>query len=205
MRILNQKLILSIICCILLAAPGVLGFTRAVGYGYPAVDSRENSDEWSFLPSAVLLVDGEFYAENDAGYTMILHRVISVDVLRYRSIVFSFSVDEGIRYKDSDSNYLYPYLIHNQMDFVNLRWELPQGSLSWFIDHSCNNNINEDVTGSMRVRWYGTGLRWETHGMRLGHRNNGITFEKTEHFEILNNINYGLTAAKSLSTISSVK
>jgi hypothetical protein len=200
LRILNQKLKLSIICCVLLAAPGVLGFTRAAGYGYPAADSSENSSEWAFLPSAALLVDSEFYAENDAGYTMILHRVIGVDVLRYSNIVLSFSVNEGIRYKDTDSNYLYPYLIRNQMDFVNLRWELPQGSLSWFIDHSCNNNINEDVAGSRRVRWYGTGLGWETNGMRLGHRNTGITFGKAEHFEILNIINYGFSAAKSLST-----
>jgi hypothetical protein len=196
---LNQKLLLSILGCVLLTACAVVGYARDALFEQPAVDSNGNPGEWEFLPSAVLLIDGEFYAENDAGYTMIAHRVIGFDILRYRDIVLSFSVDENIRYKDSGSNYFYPYLIHNQMDFVNLRWELPQGSLSWFIDHACNNNINKDVAGSMRVRWYGTGLRWETHGMRLGHRND-ITFGTVESFEVLNSINYGFSAAKSLST-----
>ena len=197
---LNQKLLLSVLGCALLAASAAVGYAQAAATEHPVVDSPGNYGEWAFLPSGILLIDGEFYAENDAGYTMILHRVIGFDILRYRHVVLSFSVDEAIRYKDTPSNYFYPYLIHNQMDFVNIRWELPQGSLSWFIDHACNNNINQDVVGSMRVRWYGTGMRWETHGMRTGHKSGNIAPGTSEGFEVLNSINYGISAAKSLST-----
>lgn len=162
-------------------------------------DARYRFNDWAFLPEAILALESEFYTPNDADYTMVVHRIILLDILRYRSAVLSLTVDEAMRYKESGSNYIYPHLIRNQMDFVNLRLEFPAGVLSWFIDHSCNNNIDQEVAGSRRFRWYGTGLRWETWGMRPGHRDEGM-FDNSAGRTLLSRLNYSFTAAKSLST-----
>ncbi|GEM_PF-2519847 len=195
MPAIYRRLIILLIAIIAFAG---WGYAPAQGSDISA-EAHYRFNEWVFLPEAVLALESQFFTPNDADYTMAIHRIILLDILRYRSAVLSLSVNEAIRYKEFQSNYIYPYLIRNQMDFVNIRWEFPAGILSWFIDHSCNNNIDQEVAGSRRFRWYGTGFKWESWGMRPGHRDRGI-FNDSDGSTLLSRLNYSFAAAKSLST-----
>lgn len=87
--------------------------------------------------------------------------------------------------------------IQYYLDYLNIRKEFDTGSLSAFFDHRCSNYVNTMTSDDMLARWYGFGIKWQTHGFAAAEkvRRKGILlFSKDDYF------NYSIAARRSLST-----
>ena len=157
------------------------------------------SDRLLFLPEVAVLLDGGKYFSNDFNYSAVSHRALTFDILRYNNFVMATYINEETRYRDSFGVKYDPWIAHYDMDFFSLRYEFKYGSLSYFLDHLCSNKINEGDIGLRELRWYGTGIRFESNGIRPGHKDNGIAFKRSDAFSFLNNFNCMLSVVYCLS------
>ncbi len=154
------------------------------------------------LPAAGIFMGSGLFRENESGYYLLSRRGLDLDLIRYGNILLSMYATEFIYYRERDSGYRGPDMIRYEMDFGSLGWIFPAGVLSWYFDHICNNMINMNRTIPLQLRWYGTGVRWETHGMRTGRKGRGINFSGTGNFDWLLDVNFRISAARSYSTRS---
>lgn len=166
---------------------------------FPA-GTRASGDGLRVLPRASLSVGGEWYLENDARYDYAVKRTLDLDLVRYRHFLLTMNVNEIITRRDQGDLHRPPGLIRYEMDYANLAWMFSPGMLSLYFDHICDNAINRNDTLPLQLRWYGAGLRWETYGMRPGHKDSGIS--RGGLFEWIGSLNYRLSASRKLSNRS---
>lgn len=148
-------------------------------------------DKWMLFPSVCLGLDPTYIFNGDSDFSGILNSTVEIDCLQYRYYIASFTVDQMLEYSEENSKKFSFHEIQYDIEFFNLRREFSPGSLSFFIDHRCSNYINIDTAMEMRTRWYGTGIRWETHGMTTGEKGKrkGVRLFSSDNY-----INYRLAA-----------
>ncbi|MCU0822385.1 MAG: hypothetical protein MUC95_07930 [Spirochaetes bacterium] len=152
-----------------------------------------------FFSEVDLLFDTGFYTENSLSHTMLVNRTFNIDVLRCNNYVLSLFVDEERSFRSQRSGRFSPLMIHYNMDYANIRREYRRGSLSYFVDHQCTNIINQNDIGQRELRYYGMGFKWETHGMRAGHKNDNIVFSKPGRLIFLYNFEYTVLVSQCLA------
>lgn len=164
---------------------------RFAGAPGQAADREAWEEGFVFMPSLSFLIDAGIYSGNDLSHTMLTNRTFSLDILRYNNIVLSMFVDEERTYRETEESNLDPWIIHYNMDYGNIRWEFKDGaSISYFVDHQCNNIMNREDIGPRELRYYGMGFKWESPGMRPGHKNDGVVFNKASSFSFLSKLDY---------------
>jgi hypothetical protein len=148
-------------------------------------------DTWMLFPSVRLALDPMYFFSNDSDYSGIFTSAAEIDFLQYRYFIASFSVNQKLYFSNEKSIKFNFQQIRYDIEFINLRREFIPGSLSFFIDHRCSNYINIDAAMEMRTRWYGGGIRWETHGMTTGEKGKrkGVKLFSSDNY-----INYSLAA-----------
>ena len=157
------------------------------------------ADHWILLPSVRLALDPMYILNNDSDISGIFTSAAEIDFLQYSTYILSFSMDQFLNYKDEDSKKYNLHEIQYVLEYLNFRKVFEPGTLGIFIDHRCANYINITSSEDMITRWYGLGLRWETHGMMSGEkgRHKGLRLFSSDNY-----INYSLALRKSLSTQS---
>ncbi len=192
-RATSARVLIYFVFFMLLAQPssGEENTNSAISY-----NNSHNAELPYFLPSAGVQVEGKVFENNNDGYTMERRRILDIDLFKIKRFVFSVFINEIMVFDGSISS-PHPYLIRYEMDFSNLSMEFRYGILTLFFDHDCVNIINEKAEGDKRVRWYGSGLKWESYGMRPG-RKNIETENNPWDVKFLNHFNYSISAEKRL-------
>lgn len=154
-------------------------------------------NRWILLPAVHLSLDPMYIFNNDSDYSGIFTSVAEIDFLQYRYYIASFSMNQKLKFNDEDSTDFNFHEIQYNIEFINLRREFSHGFLSAFIDHRCTNYINTNAAMDMRTRWYGAGIRLETHGMTTGEKGKkkGVRLFSSDNY-----INYSLSVRKSIYT-----
>jgi hypothetical protein len=153
-----------------------------------------------FFPQVGLGINGIDFINNDSYFKGEISRIIDIDALRFNNFAFSFYLNEFLLFNQSDGYYLKPYSINYIIDFGRIRWESTYGILSIFFDHNCSNIINENTINSKQLRWYGTGIRWESYGMQTGRKDIKINFKDTDNLKFINDLNYKLSIGRKIHT-----
>lgn len=166
------------------------------------LDARKGNDGFLFLPGAAVLFEVRGYLPNEAGLSFRAYRTFSIDLIRWNRLVLSTLIGEEHVFNGPGSRWDRPRFIGYSQEFINARWEFPSGSISFFLDHLCNNVIDIDPVsaGPYRFRWYGYGFRWESRGMRPGEKARGASPEPGEPFPLLNALNYSLAVSRRIYT-----
>ncbi len=165
----------------------------------PGLYGERNDAGLVFFSEVALLYDTGFYSSNILSHTMITNRTFNIDVLRYNNYVLALFVDEERSYRAQASGKFTPLMIHYNMYYADIRREYRSGAFSYFIDHQCTNIVNQYEIGPRELRYYGVGFKWETHGMRVGHKNDNIVFSRPGRAVFLNNLEYTALVSQCLA------
>lgn len=160
---------------------------------------HRTGDEFLFLPLGSVSIDAGYFLENRADFSGTLKRTICLEIFQYKNIALTISSKETTIYGGTGNRAYDPYSIRYDMDYTDLRWEHPYGNLSVFTDHICTNIINKDDVGDMKLRWYGYGLKWESAGMRIEHKDDCLENSR-DSLLFLNNFDYNISGASRFST-----
>jgi len=155
--------------------------------------------QWSdidVLPDVSMRWNQEAFLVNQFGYSYVLDRTVSVDVLRIYDAVFSFAIGQEIVTDGPDAEVLEPALITYDLAYFDIRWEFAHFAASIFSDHICINNLNNSVSQLRRFRWYGYGVKLTTRGMIPGQESSGIRFGITDRRLLSFSANAFLSAAR---------
>jgi len=170
-----------ILCCTILCflhfsvyVFGEHNSTESDGAAHNAGNYTENL---TVLPAAGISLRGGYYFNNNPGYRALLHKTVDLHLLRYKSLFASFLVSEDTLFRDHGERTMYPYKIKYIMDYINLSWDFGRSYLGVVVDHICYNLIDQvQDTDPYELRWYGIGIKWESHGMKTGLKNSGFHF-----------------------------
>lgn len=154
----------------------------------------EKKGPFEFIPSTGLMIEGEIYGPNRAGFTGAHRKSIDIEVLRYRSLSANFIVhEETILSGESEraSSPFSPFRIRYEMDYIYLAYNLKRSTIGLMLDHICHNMIDyQGDPDPFKLRWYGAGLRWESYGMKPGQKDFRVNFNPYEEFAFLNHLHY---------------
>jgi hypothetical protein len=101
-------------------------------------------------------------------------RQVQFDILQLDQWFMHFEIQEISIFDPSPSQ------MDHTIGYISAGWETGKGRLGIFWDHTCNNPTREFPEGKNNViRWNEIGIGHETHGMRLGHENDGIDFDSS--------------------------
>lgn len=157
--------------------------------------------EFLLLPSVGVGAGLRVFGASDNGYTGAIERTFDVVLLTHGRFRASMLVDESTYYRERDGERFYPYSIQYQMDYIRLALDYRCCYVALVIDHFCRNIIDRGGdTDPFMVRWYGAGIRWESHGMRTGYRDSAISRGESGMLPPDQAFNYSLYAGKSIST-----
>jgi len=116
-------------------------------------------------------------------YASSIKRQVQFDVLKTRAAFLHFGFQEESLFDSS------PAQLDHEFEYLGIGYETTNGRCGLFWDHTCYNpsrRIPEDK--SNRIHWNELGIGYETIGMMLGHKNNGIGINSGT--EWLNHINW---------------
>ncbi len=133
-----------------------------------AIDNT-GEDKLLFFPEARIAISFSTTSENNNSSSAILNRYVALDLLRYNLLAFSFSTYEIMNYGYNDSGTNFKSIYYD-MEYINLRLDSPYGRASAFINHRCENYVNQYVSDETTLRWYGYGFKWESPGMMTGYK-----------------------------------
>ncbi len=191
--------LLRVLIGLMLASALTLVFDEQV----QAVDILQSDagagDNGKLMPSIGVALDYEWFAPNRYDYASVLRRAVDVMILRRHGFFASFLVSEETLFYDSGEFKNYPYKIKYNMDYINAGYEFSSSSLSVVIDHICYNVIDHsENTDMMQLRWYGAGVKWETFGMKIGRKDEGMSFSTLSPFEWLCSFQFMLYAGRKI-------
>lgn len=150
-----------------------------------------------FIPRVDMALEGGRYFDNWPGYAWRARRRIHIDIFKSENrVIFMEYEDESILGSQTanDDNL---QKVRHEIAYLGLRQEWEKHSLSYFYRHVCHNRIDR-TTGKFML-WDVIEARWETKGMRLGYKNEGINFDSREEFELLNKFN-GMAGIGAVTT-----
>ena len=88
-----------------------------------------------------------------------------------------------------------PSQLDHELEYLGIGYETIHGRIRLFWDHTCHNPTRavpeEEVNG---IHWNELGIGFETTGMRLGHKNDGVKFDSGS--EWLNRINWKASVSR---------
>lgn len=116
-------------------------------------------------------------------------RELYFDAFRMRNVIFHFSLREKILFTSS------PNQLDHEFTYAGLTYRATHGYISLFWDHTCHNPSRKlPETEKNGIHWNELGVAYETTGMKIGHKNDGVTF--TPGSEQLNRINWSISLSK---------
>lgn len=189
------------IICFLHSPVNVYGESGAAESSDLTSDTCIITGDLEILPFAGLALRGGYYLNNDPGYRALLQKIVDVQIVRYKSVIASFLVSEDTIFRDYGDREFYPYKIKYVMDYINLSWDFGGSYLGFVIDHICYNLIDQvRATDPYELRWYGIGVKWESHGMKTGMKNNGLRVDDGVFGTFPVSLNYMIYFGRSLYT-----
>lgn len=163
-----------------------------------SADADYPRDRLVCFPYLSIMAEGNRFRRNDVNYSFLTRREIDIDVLRYNKSVMSFQMDERNFFNGERNSWHQPYRVQYYIGFTDLRYEFEKGNLSCFVDHLCNNIVNQKNTDPLQLGWYRYGIKWETPGWRTGDKDRRIRFDSASPFEFLGQVDYSLSAGKTI-------
>jgi hypothetical protein len=122
-------------------------------------------------------------------YTARTARELYFDAFRVSNFTFHFSIKEKSLFTSS------PNQLDHEFTYVGIKHNTPRGNITFFWDHTCNNPSRKLPKSEKNgIHWNELGAGYETPGMAIGHRNDGITFNSGS--EWLNKINWNISLSK---------
>ena len=193
------KELLASICLAILS----LGFcspaypdTRYESVNKPGISSKFNKsrqNESKRNNSVRLLADFSAAIEaagvSGGDYTAIITRKLQFDALRIRDWFLQFGVRE---YSMLDPS---PSQLDHELEYLGIGYKIADGGIKLFWDHTCHNPSRKLPKEKRNdIHWNELGIGYETTGMMLGHKNDGVKFNSGS--EWLNNINWRASLSK---------
>ncbi|HEA46938.1 MAG TPA: ComEA family DNA-binding protein, partial [bacterium] len=136
-----------------------------------------------FMPRVDMALETGRYFHNWPGYAWRFRRRINIDIWRFENKVLFFKYEDenilGSRTASEDD----PQKIRHEFVYLGLRQEWEKYSLSYSYTHISNNRVDRTI-GDIK-HWDTVEAKWETKGMRLGYKNEGIDFDPQKEFELL--------------------
>ena len=122
-------------------------------------------------------------------YSARIKREVQFDALRIRDWFLHFGFREESLLDPSPSQ------LDHELEYVGIGHKTANGRIKLFWDHTCHNP-NRKLPKEKRndIHWNEFGIGYETIGMMLGHKNDGIKFNSGS--EWFNNINWRASASK---------
>jgi hypothetical protein len=122
-------------------------------------------------------------------YSASITREVQFDALRIMNWFLHFGYRELSLLDPSPSQ------IDHELEYLGIGYETAHGRIKLFWDHTCNNPSRKLPQEKRNdIHWNELGIGYETTGMRLGHKNDGIEFDSG--FGWLNNINWRASLSK---------
>ena len=124
-----------------------------------------------------------------ADYNVRITRKVQFDALRIRDWFFHFGIREESFFDPSPSQ------LDHELEYLGIGHGTANGRIKFFWDHTCHNPSRKLPKNRRNdIHWNELGIGYETTGMMLGHKNNGIRFNSGS--EWLNNINWRASLSK---------
>lgn len=153
--------------------------------------SRENENKRNFSIRFLTDVNAAIEAAGVYGgdYNARITRKVQFDALRIKRWFLHFGYREENLFDPSPSQ------LNHELEYLGIGYEMAYGRIKLFWDHTCYNPSRK-LPGEKRndIHWNELGIGFETIGMRLGHKNDGIEFDSG--FEWLNSINWRASLSK---------
>lgn len=140
-----------------------------------------------FLPdvNAAIEAAGVSGGDYDARITRKLH----LDALRVRDWIVDFAIREQNLLAPSPSQ------LDHEFTYVGIGYKAAHGKIKLFWDHTCYNPSRKLPKNKRNdIHWNELGIGYETPGMILGHKNDGIQFDSGS--EWLQSINWGVSLSR---------
>ena len=153
--------------------------------------SRHNESKRD--PSVKFLTDVNIAIEaagiSGGDYSASITREVQFDALRIRDWFLHFGYQEESLFDPSPSQ------LDHELEYVGVGYETARGRIKLFWDHTCHNPSRKLPKRKRNdIHWNEVGIGYETTGMMLGHKNDGIEFDSGS--EWLNNINWRASLSK---------
>jgi hypothetical protein len=153
--------------------------------------SRRNENKRD--PSVKFLTDVNAAIEaagvSGGDYNARITRKVQFDVLRIKRWFLHFGFQEESLFDPSPSQ------LDHELEYLGIGYETARGRIRFFWDHTCENpsrKLPEEKRND--IHWNELGIGYETTGMMLGHKNDGMEFDSGS--EWLNNINWKASLSK---------
>ncbi|MFX0200671.1 MAG: hypothetical protein ACFFCW_31510 [Candidatus Hodarchaeota archaeon] len=122
-------------------------------------------------------------------YDARITRKVHFDALRIRRWFLHFGFQEENLFDPSPSQ------LDHELEYLGIGYEIGRGRIKLFWDHTCHNPSRKLPKEKRNdIHWNELGIGYETIGMMLGHKNDGIEFDSG--FEWLNSINWRASVSK---------
>ena len=116
-------------------------------------------------------------------YVAKTEREVQFDALRVKDWFLHFGVREEILFDPSPSQ------LDHELEYLGIGYQTKTGRIRFFWDHTCHNPSRKLPERERNdIHWNELGIGYETTGMMLGHKNDGIRFNPGS--EWLHNINW---------------
>ena len=122
-------------------------------------------------------------------YRFKTRRQVQFDILRLDDLFVHLSVQENSLFGWSPSQF------DHSIEYVSIGHETRYGRIRFFWDHTCHNPsraLPHDQRNT--IRWNELGIGYETRGMRLGHKDDGIPFDESAAW--LKKIDWGASLSR---------
>lgn len=152
-----------------------------------STDAAEKEKKVEFIPRVDMALEMGRYFHNWPGYASRFKRRVNIDIWGFKNKVIFFEYEDenilGSRTASEDD----PQKIRHEFVYLGLRREWEKYSLSYSYTHISNNRVDRTI-GDIK-HWDSVEAKWETKGMRLGYKNEGIDFDPQKEFELLKKSN----------------
>ena len=150
-------------------------------------NDRKREGLVSFLPDVNASIEA---AEVNGGdYNARVIRKIEFDAFRIRDWFFHIGFQEESLFDPSPSQ------LDHELEYLGIGYNTANGRIKLLWDHTCNNPSRKLPKDKINgIHWNELGIGYETAGMMLGHKNDGIKF--SSGLERLNNINWRASLSK---------
>lgn len=131
----------------------------------------------------------EFAGVQGDDYRFKAGRQVQFDILRLEDLFVHFAIQEKSLFDYSPSQ------LDHSIEYFGIGYKTTNGRIKLFWDHTCNNASRQLAENQRNdIHWNEIGIGYETTGMRLGHKNNGINFDTASMW--LNRINWRASLSK---------